>query len=92
MIIPDKKKAVTVILAKKMAGGGEVQSEIKPEHSIGEHDQVLHNIADDLLHAVNIKSAHAVVSALKAFVEALEMNPHEEGMGSNEDDAEGFDY
>lgn len=76
MIIPDKKKAVGVILGKMDAGGQDsFESE---EHEEQEGADMLHGIAEDLLEAIKMGSAHAVASSLKAAFQALESLPHEE--------------
>ena len=83
MIIPDKKKAVGVILARM---GGPDQ-EVKEEHSMDKHDEAVKVIASELIHAIENKSAAGVVDALKALMAEIremdeeqdeEMEEHEE--------------
>jgi hypothetical protein len=79
MIIPaNKKKTVTVILAKKMAGGGEAMHESTPEQGMDEHSQDKISIGNDLLSAIQSGSANGVAQALEAMFELLESMPHEE--------------
>lgn len=78
MIIPDKKKAVTVILAKHRDGAVEHQ-EVRPEESTEDGMQILMGISEDLMHAVKNNSAHGVAMALKAAFEHLDAEPHYEG-------------
>jgi len=75
MIIPDKKKAVSVIIAKMGKPG---HQEMAPEHEMDESDGMLKSIAEDLIAGVESKSAHEVAMALKAAFEHLESMPHEE--------------
>jgi len=65
VIIPDRKKAVTAILAKfspgKYSQGGEVRNEAG-----GEMDECK-EIAQDMVVALSNKSVEGVASALRAF-------------------------
>jgi hypothetical protein len=63
MIIPQKKKAIGVILSR-MNGP---EQEVKEEHSMDEHDEAIKVIASELIHAIEQKSSMGVVDALKAF-------------------------
>jgi hypothetical protein len=84
MIIPQKKKAIGVILSK-MHGPDQ---EVKEEHSMNEHDEALKVIASELMHAIESKSAMGVVDALKAFwseIEELDEEKDEEMMGEHEE-------
>ena len=84
MIIPQKKKAIGVILSK-MDGHDQ---EVKEEHSMDEHDEALKVIASELMHAIEQKSAMGVVDALKAFwseIEELDEEKDEEMMGHHEE-------
>jgi hypothetical protein len=73
VFLPDKKKAVSVILAKMKPGGGESHQEIKPEAEINDHDEILKSIAEDLMQGVKDGSAHDVMMALKAFMDQIEL-------------------
>lgn len=64
MIVPNPKKAATIILSKKHADGTETQTESQNESS----DDPFHAIAQDILHAHESKSPHHLASALKAFL------------------------
>lgn len=75
MIIADPKKAAGVIVAK-MKSNGEEEHEDAPEAS---GDEMLHGIAEDLIHAVKMGSVGAVASALKAAFNCLESQEHDEG-------------
>ena len=68
MIINDRKKAVSVILAKMKPDGSESMGEVKPEVS-GPDDAMgdLKSIAEDVMLAVKNGSAHDLAMALKAF-------------------------
>lgn len=77
MIIPDKKKAVTVILSRMNGEGKSSDYEGKPEHSFGGKEE-LHAIADDLIAGVKEGSPQKVAMALEAAFNCLEMQPHEE--------------
>lgn len=78
MIIPDKKKVATMIVAK-MSPKGEVgpESEQKPEEEIGD-ESGLHAAAEDVLSAIQNKSAADLKSSLKAFFEMVDVDEVEE--------------
>jgi hypothetical protein len=65
MIIPEQKKAVSVILSRMNSNGKEEQVDVKPTAST--NNESLHAIAEDLLHAIHSRDAAAVMQALKAF-------------------------
>lgn len=67
MIIPDKKKAVGLILSKMAPDGSEKQMDVKSEEAIGQGDEALHAICEDILMAVKDGSALQLAEALKAF-------------------------
>jgi hypothetical protein len=77
MIIPDKKKAVSIILSKMGAGGAEQSAPLKPEEEMGDGAE-LHAIAEDLLMAVEQKSAAAVKDALQAFLACVQNEDQEQ--------------
>lgn len=78
MIIPDKKKAVGLILSK-MHGGVEKQAPIASEEHM-DHGP-LHALAEDLLMAVEHKSVQGVVDVFKALQEMDEQQDEEEEKG-----------
>lgn len=70
MIIPDRKKAVTMILSKLNSTETGEQTpgvEMKHEESAVAADQPLHAIAQDAISAFERKSPAELTSALKAF-------------------------
>lgn len=75
MIIPDKKKAVTVILSKM---GESSHSEQMPEEEMDHDKQALLSIAQDIIAAFDKKSAHDLMVGLQSFWECLESNEVEE--------------
>lgn len=86
MIIPDKKKTVSIILSKAMPGGEQSHMDVKPEYSNPDDDmEILHGIAEDLMHGIKIGSAHAVALALKASFNFLESKPHSENEEGEEE-------
>ena len=69
MIIPDRKKAMTVMLSKM----GEDSMEEAPQMSgMNDLEDTKANIGNDLLHAIKINSAKAVFQALEAAFAVLE--------------------
>lgn len=81
MIIPDKKKAVTVILSKLRPDGSETRQDVLPEDEMDENDSDLKAIAEDMLHAYESKSASDLVTALKAFISCMKDDDSEESEG-----------
>lgn len=75
MIIPGDRKKVATVIVSKMHG-----MDKEPEHVNSDDEMAtLESIANDLIHAISIKSEHAVALALKAAFECLESEPHQEG-------------
>ncbi len=76
MIIPDRKKSVSMIVSKLSPDGkmsGDVA--VEPEEAIDSRDESLRVIATELLSAMERKSALDVAKALKAFmIEAQEVD------------------
>lgn len=68
MIIPDKRKAISVILARHNTSGVQDHAEMKPEHEMDDGDANLKSIAEDVIRALEQKSAHDLMMALRAFV------------------------
>lgn len=79
MIIPDRKKAIGVILSKMKPDGSQVEGgEMKNEEHIDEHEQALHSHAEDILSALHNKSAADLAKALNNFLEEHDMHEQEE--------------
>lgn len=78
MIIPDKKKAVTVILSKLGKGGDEKSQEVKPESAMGEHQEAMKTIAEDIMQAMQDKSAMDLANALEALVREIQAMDQEQ--------------
>jgi hypothetical protein len=75
MIIPDKKKAVTVILSKLGKGPG---PEVKPEAGLDEHHEAMKSIAEDIMQAFEDKSAMDLANALEALVREIQAMDEEQ--------------
>ena len=74
MIIPDRKKTVSIILSKLSADGMQPKTqEVKNESEISPTDTALKAIAEDMLQAHKDSSAHDLMVALKAFIEEFEL-------------------
>ena len=87
MIIPDKKKAVSVILARMNPGGKEKQQEVKSEAPMNDDDAALESIAQDIMQAIKDGSAQDLVMALKAFDAECERSEDGDG-GENPEEQE----
>lgn len=72
MIIPDRKKAVTVILSKMRGDGSEKSQEVKSEESLDPHNEALKTISEDILQAISDKSAMDLSTALSALVREIQ--------------------
>lgn len=68
MIIPDKRKAVSVILARHNTDGVQDMAQMKSEHEINDGDANLKSIAEDMIRAFEQKSAHDLMRSLSAFI------------------------
>jgi hypothetical protein len=68
MIIPDRKKTVSVILSKLSPEGAERLAQVKPEEEMDSHDDMLKSICEDMLMAFRHDSAHDLMMAMKAFM------------------------
>lgn len=79
MIIPEKKKAVSIILSKMNPEGKEESDE--SEDNMG----VLEGISQDLIDAVKGGDKGKVAMSLKAAFDHLEMMPHEENEAEEEE-------
>lgn len=84
MIIPDRKKAVGLIISKmKPDGTHENGAEVKNEEEIDEHDSALQAHAEDIINALHNKSASDLARALNNFLEEHDM--HEESESPEEE-------
>jgi len=83
MIIPDKKKAATVIVAQMHSPNLEIEEEE------GSEDEECSALGQELLEAVGAKDAMGVYNALRAIFQKVDSEPHVEG--EHEED-EGEDY
>lgn len=67
MIIPDRKKAVSVILSKMGGDGAEKSQEVKNETPGDDTQGALRAITEDVMQAFHDKSIEGLMSSLKAF-------------------------
>lgn len=77
MIIPDKKKAISVILSKMNKDGSVTESHVAPE--TGAHDEYT-SFAEDIIHAIESKSVQKLASCLRAFHEMIAEEDKEQDM------------
>lgn len=80
MILPEKKKAVGIILAKykpdgSMAHGGVVNN----EEQVDPNMEAFHSHAQSIMSAINNKSPAELVSAMKNFIEEHQMHQDKDG-------------
>ena len=73
MIVPNAKKAASMIVHKRDGKGNLSEAPMKPEHAVDQRDEHFHAIAEDLLSALHNKSAADAHSALKAYITAHQM-------------------
>ena len=71
MIMADRKKAVSAILGP--------HDEPDDKAAMSDHEQELHAISEELMHAVHGKDVPGIAEALRAAHAHLDMEPHEEG-------------
>jgi hypothetical protein len=81
MIIPDKKKAVGIIISKMKPDGSfsEGGEAMQNEEEMDSDMEAKKSIAADIIEAMHSKSAHDLMVALEAFFEECDREPHEEG-------------
>lgn len=80
MIFPDAKKSATMILSKMSKGGDpSPMQEVKSESEIDPSMDGLKSAAEDVLQAIDSKSGHDLMMALKAFFD-MAKDDSEEGM------------
>jgi hypothetical protein len=72
MIIPDRKKAATVIVSMMGKDGKE-----EPEESSSDHEECS-ALGQDLLDAISGKDAMGAYNALRAIFLKVDAEPHEE--------------
>lgn len=70
MMIPEPKRVATIIVSRMGKDGNVESSESKPEAAMGEP---LHELAQDLLHAIETKSPTNLAAAFKAMFLQLEL-------------------
>lgn len=89
MIIPDKKKAVTTIIASLQPRSGEMhdipsEQEQPEQHEEQEEMDQFVAVASEIREAFEQRDDHALAEALKSFFQMCESEPHEEGPHENE--------
>lgn len=81
MIIPDKKRYMSVIMARRREPSGEVVSsgEVKPEISREENGEIdgRHQAAQDALMAMSEKSPQKFMEAMGNFIDLHQMKASE---------------
>jgi hypothetical protein len=85
MIIPDKKKAATVIVSM-MHGKGE-----EPEDEGGSDREECEALGQDLLDAVAAKDGMGAYNALRAIFLKVDAEPHEEYESEEEEEEEEYE-
>jgi len=85
MLMKDSKKMAAMIIK----GPGHDMEE-KMEHDGAEHDNssALHSAAEEIMHAMHMKDAKSLMTALKSFWEICDSEPHEEGPHIDEETEE----
>ena len=70
MIIPNKKKAVTILLSRMSAGGGSKDTEAKAEETFGQGGarEEVRAVAADVLQAIGEKSVEGLARAFEALL------------------------
>lgn len=76
MIIPDAKKAATVILGK--IGKPSLGPAVKPEEMTDPKEEGLKTAAEDVLTAIHEKSAAGLMTALRAFFDQCDSSDGDE--------------
>lgn len=77
MIIPDSRKAASVILSRMDKPGPDI--EVKDEEEIDPSDEGLKTAAEEAMAAIKGGSAHDLMVALRSFFEQCDAMPHYEG-------------
>jgi hypothetical protein len=75
MMLPDKKKMASIIVAKIKPGKSqeEVVDEVQPGEAVDDKSMALEDAASMMMQAVEKKDAKMMVSALKDFIDMCEM-------------------
>lgn len=68
MIFADRKKPTQIIISRLGEEGRMKDSSQMPEESVDGGDSALHAISQDVLSAVDRKSSHDLMLALRAFM------------------------
>lgn len=88
MIIPDRKKAATIIISHMM-DPQKREKEPKEEKS---YDEECDALGKELLDAIDSKDAMGVYDALKAIFLKVDGEPHKEGEHEDEEEEEEEGY
>lgn len=73
MMLPDKKKMASIIVAKAKPGGmDEIVDEVMPGEAIDDKSMALEDAASMIMSAMEKKDAKMMVSALKDFMDMCE--------------------
>ena len=84
MIIPDRKKAATIIVSMMGKNGGEE----KEESSESSDSEGCESLGQDLLDAISGKDAMGAYNALRAIFLKVDAEPHEEYEEEEEEEYE----
>lgn len=87
MIIPDRKKAATIIISHMM---DPLRQEEKPEEK--SYDEECDALGKELIDALASKDAMAVYDAIKAISLKVDSEPHKEGEHEDEEEEEEEEY
>lgn len=82
MLFNDKKKMASIIVAKLGKSGSHEQ---KAEESLSDDDAGLQSAAEDMLQALEDKSATDLVAALSAFLDCYQADSTDEADEDDED-------
>lgn len=88
MIIPDRKKAATIIISHMM----DPQMREKEHKEEKSYDEECDALGKELLDAIDSKDAMGVYDALKAIFLKVDGEPHKEGEHENEEEEEEEGY
>jgi hypothetical protein len=80
MIVPDpRKKIATILMARMNKDGKETASNMLPEEDVDADGEGLKAAAEDIIRAMDSKSAMALADAMKSFFMMCDAMPHAEG-------------
>lgn len=91
MIIPDRKKLATIIVAKMHSDGGKNSQGHEEAPEDGEHDDHMDGVVaamSDFLEALDRKSSQDMAEAFMAAFQCAEMMPHEENEEDGDEEVE----